>query len=341
MLALFFLFIQQMIYFYVILLTFLYAYAKIDEKEIIDFCDFKICKKGETQFTMQTNAAENNSQINTRLHESASSSLKGRRLSEKAIKNLIAKKGLQSPKLFIYSTTDSTNTRAKLYAESKNAVLPAVFIAEHQSAGRGRMGRRFDSENGGGIYISFLFTPKEDAEPAFITLRAATDVARVIQALSGFSPKIKWVNDLVSEKGKIAGILTEGKTDQNGRFEYAVCGIGINLYKRSFPPELSGIASTVFDASNTEIDINECAANLICEFFKDRSQDEILKDYRRNCSTLNKQITVNKLNGESFPAFAETITKRGELRVIKADGTPENLISAEVSVRENDKREDF
>ena len=198
-----------------------------------------------------------------------SEDLRDKRLSEAVIQESIANKGLQTPRVFVYPTTDSTNTRAKLYAEESDSSFPAVFIAEHQSAGRGRMGRRFDSERGGGLYISFLFRPWKDMTPAFITLRAAVITSLTVERLVGYSPKIKWVNDLISEKGKIAGILTEGKISEAGCFEYAVCGIGINLYKRDFPPELSGIAATLADLSETVPDINEFASELIARFFSE------------------------------------------------------------------------
>ena len=262
-----------------------------------------------------------------------SGKLFGKQLSEAVIQESIANKGLQSPRIFIYPTTDSTNTRAKLYAEENGSSFPAVFIAEHQSAGRGRMGRRFDSERGGGLYISFLFRPEKDMTPALITLRAALITSLTVERLVGYSPKIKWVNDLISEKGKIAGILTEGKISEAGCFEYAICGMGINLYKRDFPPELSGIAATLADLSERVPDINEFASELIARFFSEDEKDAVISEYRKRCSTVGENITVRRLSGEVFQAYAVGITDEGSLKVRHEDGRLENLISAEVSVR--------
>ena len=100
-------------------------------------------------------------------------------------------------KIFEYELTDSTNTRAKEYARCDRAEMPAVFIADEQSAGRGRRGRSFDSAKGAGLYMSILFRPSAEFDDAAkITVRAAVAASRAISELSGVEVGIKWVNDI-------------------------------------------------------------------------------------------------------------------------------------------------
>lgn len=241
-------------------------------------------------------------------------------------------------KLFRYEITDSTNTRAREYAKSENPIFPAVFIADGQTEGRGRRGRSFDSEKGAGLYISFLFKPHGMARDAVkITLRAAVALCRVLEKVCGIEPKIKWVNDILVGGKKLSGILTEGEIDSNGELEYAVCGIGVNLNSRKFPPEISDIVTTVEDITGKKPDREALIESLISEFFMEVRDSEIIKEYRRRSAVIGKPVKVHKLTGEIFSARALDITDNGELLVEDENGSRETLISAEVSLRLNQK----
>lgn len=237
-------------------------------------------------------------------------------------------------KIFRYEITDSTNTRAREYAKSERPELPAVFIADGQTSGRGRRGRSFDSESGAGLYISILFKPCGAARDAVkITLRAAVSLCRALRSACGLSAEIKWVNDLLVGGKKLAGILTEGEIDSNGNLEYAVCGIGVNLNSRKFPPELSDIVTTVEDNTGKRPDREELTEALLSEFFGDADDFEIIEEYRRLSAVVGRRVEVRKLTGETFYARALEITDGGELVVEREDGSLESLISAEVSLK--------
>lgn len=239
--------------------------------------------------------------------------------------------------IFKYDITDSTNERAREYARSEGARFPAVFIARGQTHGRGRRGRSFDSELGAGLYISFLIKEDTKADEAVkITARAAVATSRAIERTSGLSPEIKWVNDIYSRGRKLAGILTEGEIDTaTGRLSYAVCGIGINLKKRDFPDELSGIATTVEDECGITVDAEVLAEVLAEEFF---SVGDYMNEYRERSLVLGKKIAVRRLTGEEFTARAVEITESASLIVEKENGEREELLSAEVSVSEKCKK---
>ena len=128
-----------------------------------------------------------------------------------------------------FESIDSTNTYAKkLAAQDASKYHQAIIAAESQTAGRGRIGRTFESPAGTGVYLSLIITPKGGiTQPAVITASAAVAVCRAIKKLYGVQPAIKWINDIyVQNDGalkKAVGILTEGITNfETGQIESAV-----------------------------------------------------------------------------------------------------------------------
>ena len=237
-------------------------------------------------------------------------------------------------KIFKYDVTDSTNERARVYAKNSDAEFPAVFIAKGQTAGRGRRGRSFDSEYGAGLYISFLFKPEADmSDPAKITAGAAVALARAILKATKLAVGIKWVNDIFVSNRKLAGILTEGEFDaESGALSYAVCGIGVNLLSREFPSELRDIVVTLEDAIGCAPDADLLTECLIDEFFK--IDNRFIDEYRTLSTVKGKRVAVHRVSGEEFFAEVVDITDGAALLVRREDGTLEELISAEVSIRQ-------
>ena len=137
--------------------------------------------------------------------------------------------------IYVYNSIDSTNTKAKKMHED-GYVGNAVVIADAQTGGRGRMGRSFISDEGKGLYLSILLDKEHiHGTGVALTTYMAVIAARVIERISGVDVRIKWVNDLYVNGRKLAGILTEGKTDpDDGSLVYAVCGIGVNILTQDF-----------------------------------------------------------------------------------------------------------
>jgi BirA family biotin operon repressor/biotin-[acetyl-CoA-carboxylase] ligase len=121
-----------------------------------------------------------------------------------------------------------------------------------QSAGRGRLGRSFYSPGDTGLYMSILLRPALQPENAvLITCAAAVAVSNAIREVCGEEVQIKWVNDLFLHQKKVCGILTEASfSAQTNGLDYAVCGIGVNVYppENGFPEELASIAGAVCSA---------------------------------------------------------------------------------------------
>ena len=132
--------------------------------------------------------------------------------------------------IYLYDTLESSNRTAKLLALD-GAPHGTLVLTAHQSAGRGRLGRRFESPAGKGVYCSVLLRPEMPAANAqSATISAAVAVCRAVKKLCGLDLAIKWVNDLYYKGKKVCGILTEAGTDlESGRLEWLVVGIGLNL----------------------------------------------------------------------------------------------------------------
>ena len=236
----------------------------------------------------------------------------------------------------VYKKIDSTNTRAKIFAENKIGTN-AVFIANEQTAGRGRLGRSFVSNKNKGLYLSILLNKALPPEFATsLTTYMAVIAARAIYSLSGITPDIKWVNDLYLGGKKCAGILTEGKASESGdTLEYAVVGIGINLFKQEFPDEVKKVATTIEDESERKVNRCDLAALVVKEFFANLhlvGSLEIAEEYKSHSFLIGKQVTVIKPTLE-YAATVKDITDKCELLLTLEDGTEEILSTGEVSVR--------
>ncbi len=240
--------------------------------------------------------------------------------------------------LYWYPATDSTNTQAKLLAR-QGAAHGTVLIAGHQTGGRGRMGRTFQSPEGKGVYLSVILRPDcKPEELMHLTCAAGVAMVKAVEKASGIRPQIKWINVLVVNTKKLGGILTELSVDK-GSVEYAVIGIGINCLQETddFHPEIADLATSLSIAAKHTIAPEVLAAamvNALWEMskvlFSEKTQ--IMAEYKENCITLGKEIQV--LRGESIlPGKAVDLDEDGGLIVEYPDGSLESVASGEVSVR--------
>ena len=229
----------------------------------------------------------------------------------------------------------STNTYLKEEAE-RGAPEGTVVIALSQSGGRGRRGRSFFSE-AGGLYMSILLRPTLPPDKAtLITAAAAVAVARAVKSLTGLSPKVKWVNDILLSGKKLAGILTEAALTLSGdRLSYAVLGIGINVACVDFPPELSEIATSLGAHLDTPPTLSELAAACLTELKKvlsDVTSPDLMDAYRALSAVTGRLVTVIG-HGAEYTARVREILDDGSLAVIDENGREHILSSGEISVK--------
>ena len=232
------------------------------------------------------------------------------------------------PQIHYFKTVPSTNLVAKDYFE--RGEKEGIFIAEKQTAGKGRLGRSFFSPAGSGLYISFLLRPSVAPEDIYLlTTTAAVAVCETIELFSGREASIKWVNDVLVADKKVCGILTEGAFDR-GELSYAVVGIGINLFppKEGFPEELESKAGTVFTA---EKDCKEAfIADLITRFLRLLTEDCYDRYVMR--SVIRGRTIGITWNGETKEAVVLGLDEKCRLLIRFSDGTQKLIDCGEVSV---------
>ena len=236
--------------------------------------------------------------------------------------------------IIVMDEVDSTNLELKRLAQG-GANDGTVVIAEHQTSGRGRLGRSFFSPAGSGIYMSVLIKPSFEEEKAvLVTTAVSVAVCRAIERVSGKNPLIKWVNDLYLNNKKICGILTEAIRDaKSGRIEYIVIGIGINCAETDFPDDIKNIAGSICEREEC-FSRNELIAEIIKEInilgdFADNK--DFIDEYRRRSLVIGKEIRI--LGKTEEKATAIDIDENGGLVVKLSNGETKILSSGEISIR--------
>ena len=254
--------------------------------------------------------------------------------------------------LHLYDEVGSTNDMAREFARNKimksdKSWVNELFIAELQSSGKGRLGREWDSPAGTGIWMSLASGLKlEGDRMPGVTLLAALCVARVIcsaalqMGIQNIDVKIKWPNDIVVNKKKICGILTELVSDPEGG-GYVVTGIGINTNTRHFPNDIRDKATSLYNESGVEWDREGMVAAIITmlsQYLKryeiEQSLDFILEDYNSLLINLGEEVVIVNDGERSEETYiSRGIDNTGALLVEDGTGEVHRIISGEVSVR--------
>ena len=233
---------------------------------------------------------------------------------------------------------DSTNIRAKELGE-KGAPHGTLVVAEQQTAGKGRRGRSWVSPPGSSIYMTLLLKPEVDPSRApMLTLLMAYAIADAFRGEKNLDVQIKWPNDLVLNKKKICGILTEMSAEV-GYVHYVVIGVGINVNTESFQEEISQTATSLRIEEGVKFQRAELIAAIMQKFemyyekfCASGNLSDIMDGY--NAILVNKDREVRVLEpGNEYNAKALGINETGELIVEKEDGSRTEIFSGEVSVR--------
>ena len=232
--------------------------------------------------------------------------------------------------------TDSTNLWIKRLAK-EGASEGTLALAEFQSAGRGRLGRSWEVPEGTSVMMSILLRPKFEPQYApTLTLVMGMAVAKAVKNL-GFDVSIKWPNDVVVSHKKICGILTEMGV-RDGKIDYAVIGVGINVNIREFPEEMADKATSLYLETSRKFDRSQIPG-LVMEAFEKYYEkfaatcdlSGLKEEYESILANYNQPVRV--LAKEPYEGVARGITDGGELLVEKTDGTIVAVSAGEVSVR--------
>lgn len=240
-------------------------------------------------------------------------------------------------RIHYFDCVESTNTLAKEMAKA-GAPHGTVLIADRQTAGRGRLGRSFLSPGGMGIYMSVILRYDCQATDLMhLTCACGVHLCNAVESVLQIRPGIKWINDLVHEKKKLAGILTELVFTDNQIC--AIVGIGLNCCQQpeDFDPQIRFIATSAAIITGKQPNRGQVIAQILQELrIMDHrllnQQEALMTQYRKDCITLGKSISI--LQGDVVEhGTAVDVLSDGTLLVRLEDGSEHPVNSGEVSIR--------
>lgn len=249
-------------------------------------------------------------------------------------------------RIVFFEETTSTNTAA---ADGlKRGVYPpdTLIVADYQSGGKGRQGRKWLSPRGSSLLFSLIVKPEIPLDKiSFLTLLSGVAAANAVNSVSPLHCSIKWPNDLIVNEKKIGGILVETVFNQ-GDFLGVVIGIGINVHqeKTDIPDEIKEIASSINIEQKEEIPFSriDILKEIINNFYKlyniwlKKGPKQILNNWKKLSITIGKQVIIQSHQGKEH-AEAIDIENDGGLVVRDDNGFIKKIFDSEIEFIRFDK----
>ncbi|CAM2797140.1 biotin--[acetyl-CoA-carboxylase] ligase [Paenibacillus sediminis] len=238
----------------------------------------------------------------------------------------------------LFGSIHSTQIEAQRLAE-QGAPEGTLVIAEEQTAGKGRLGRKWHSPAGKGIWMSFVLRPLIALPYApQLTLMMAVAVCRAIRSLTKLDVGIKWPNDLLINGRKISGILIESATEDE-RIRYCIVGIGIdaNLDEEDYPEELRSVATSLKVESGQPIDRAELIGAVmketesLYELYQQEGFAPIASLWEALSITLHQPVRIQAAT-DLIEGTAIGLHPSGALIVEDANGVRHTIFSADVQL---------
>jgi len=236
-------------------------------------------------------------------------------------------KGTLFSQIHHYYKIGSTN-EAAMEAAAAGAHEGSVFLAEEQTAGKGRGRNQWHSARSAGIYCSVVLRPNlPPSEALVISLAAGLAVHSAIQVIDArLNPDLKWPNDALLGDRKFCGILTEMNAEAT-RVRHVVVGIGINVNQRKFPDDVRETATSLLLTSGSEWSRVELAAALLKSLEREYrdllekpgAHDSILRRFSQLSSYVRGRRVRIEENG-GFEGRTEGLDARGFLQVRTPQG---------------------
>ncbi len=240
--------------------------------------------------------------------------------------------------LKILNVTSSTQEEVRRLAE-EGAPSGTLVIAEEQTGGRGRQGKKWFSPPHKGIWMSLLLRPQRPLSFApQLTLLTAVAVCRAVRKVSGIDAGIKWPNDLLVQGKKICGILIES-AGEDERIKYCITGIGIdvNVDRDEMPAELHDIATSLKMESGQVQNRAELIAAVMYELellytlYEEEGFAPIRHLWEALSVTLGRRVTVKTAQGD-VNGTAEALDESGALVVLDDGGKNIMIFSGDVQL---------
>ncbi|MGA3149148.1 MAG: biotin--[acetyl-CoA-carboxylase] ligase [Acidimicrobiales bacterium] len=243
-----------------------------------------------------------------------------------------------------FESIDSTN-RYLLEEARRGALEGVVAVADHQSAGRGRLGRRWEAPPGSNLLMSVLLRPDLPAGQRHLACGVvALAAVDAVASVTGLVVGIKWPNDLLGPDGrKLAGVLAETDVvgSPAGRTLRApiVVGIGLNVnwpeHDRDLPAELLGTATSLRQQVGRPVDRSELFHALLdalgpraVDLESDPGRARQAGEFRARCTTIGAPVRVELADG-AFEGLATDLTPEGHL-VVEVGGARRTVVTGDV-----------
>jgi len=246
------------------------------------------------------------------------------------------KGSLFGKRIFHFFKTDSTN-RVALELGHAGEPEGTVVLAEEQTAGRGRAGRKWHSERAAGIYVTLLLRPKlAPVQAPLLTMMAGLSAHAAVQAVTGLGVDLKWPNDLLIHGKKVGGILTEMHAEP-GQIRFVIVGIGLNVNQEKFPGELANTATSLRVETGKPQSRMELLVRLLREFEGDYNRfvhEGVASVVARfeSISSYAKGKRVRVTNGtETYAGTTAGLGPEGLLQVQRDDGRMMTVIAGDVA----------
>jgi BirA family biotin operon repressor/biotin-[acetyl-CoA-carboxylase] ligase len=241
----------------------------------------------------------------------------------------------------VFQETTSTNDIVEKLA--RDGVKEGVVVfAESQTKGRGRLGRKWVSPAGKGLWFSILLRPRlRPPEATQIIVAAATGLVRGVQKVTGLAADIKWPNDLLLNGRKVAGILTEMSAEVE-HVNHVILGIGLDVNQTvdDFPGEVRSVATSLRLETGRVVSRAELAAAVLQELDRDYARlqagrfAEVADEWEARCITVGRDVTV-VIGDRRVRGRAEALEDDGALRLRTEHGRLERILGGDVTI---DKR---
>ena len=241
-------------------------------------------------------------------------------LSEDALQRALAAAGLSAPVRWD-EVTESTNATALVLATS-GAPSWTLVAASHQTAGRGRHGRRWRDRPGSALLCSLVLRPDWPPDRVgLVSLAAGAAMAEAISEIAGVEIRCKWPNDLMSGDTKIGGILSEAQVSTEA-IAHVVVGVGVNLARPEGVPGAGAVGNVDEEALLASF-LRRCSSML------GASADEVLPRWRAVSRTLGRRVEATTVDGEVARGVAVDIDVTGAL-LIDTDVGPARVAFGEI-----------
>ena len=213
----------------------------------------------------------------------------------------------------------------------------SVVVADEQSGGRGRFGRKWESEPLSNLLFSVLLRPRflERDEVFVLTFSAAVAVAEALEDVTSVKPELKWPNDVLLGSKKVCGILLESVFNSD-ELSSVVLGVGLNVNQKSFPAEISAKATSLLAQTGKKFDRDEILSAVLGRFgsiydtVRARDFYSVMKRWRDRSGMFGRKIRLS-LADEIYEGVCDKITDDGAIVVQTASGL-KTFTAGEVSI---------